>query len=57
MCKKYRKNRFNHNAGDNSKREIPDSIPNSVVKSLSADGTASGRESRSLPVFFLSRDI
>ena len=38
-------------SGDHSERVIPDSIPNSVVKPLCADGTAglSLWESRSLP--------
>ena len=33
----------------------PESIPNSVVKIPSADGTAYQRESRSMPDLFLSR--
>ncbi len=43
-------------SGDFSDEEIPDPIPNSEVKLVSADGTCPvrGRESRSLPVFFVS---
>ena len=39
--------------GDFSNEEIPDPIPNSEVKLVSADGTypVRGWESRSLPVF------
>ena len=39
-------------AGDNSEKETPDPIPNSVVKFLCADGTSESWESRSLPAFF-----
>ena len=39
--------------GDNSERETPVSIPNTEVKTLSAEDTclAVGRENRALPVF------
>jgi hypothetical protein len=45
-------------AGDNSRGDPPDPIPNSEVKASSADGTAASLwESRTLPAFLLERRI